>query len=129
LTKWRGRPIFVSSTFRDMHAERDYLREYIFPRLEEKLRDLHHYLESVDLRWGIDTRSVDHAEAKELLVLKVCLNEIERCRPFLLVLLGDRYGWVPPQERMQTACREGAFTGDVAGKSVTALEIELGLFA
>ena len=23
---WKARPVFVSSTFRDMHAERDHLR-------------------------------------------------------------------------------------------------------
>ena len=35
-----------------------------------------------------------------MLVLKVCLDEIERSRPFLLVLLGDRYGTVMPEERI-----------------------------
>ena len=24
-SEWRSRPVFISSTFRDMHAERDYL--------------------------------------------------------------------------------------------------------
>jgi len=49
---WLTRPIFISSTFRDMHAERDYLREQVFPRLEEKLRERRHHLETIDLRWG-----------------------------------------------------------------------------
>ena len=30
---WRVRPIFVSSTFKDMHAERDWLRDHVFPEL------------------------------------------------------------------------------------------------
>ncbi len=42
------------------------------------------------------------------------------------MLVGERYGWVPPEERMKVAVREAGFTGDVAGKSVTALEIEFG---
>ena len=32
---WRSRPIFITSTFRDMHAERDRLRIHVFPVLEE----------------------------------------------------------------------------------------------
>jgi tetratricopeptide (TPR) repeat protein len=124
---WCSRPIFISSTFRDMHAERDYLREQVFPRLEERLRERRHHLETIDLRWGVETVSAADQEAKELLVLKVCLAEVERSRPFLIVLLGDRYGWIPPEERMAAAAREAGFVGDVAGKSVTALEIEFGV--
>ena len=30
---WTTRPIFVSSTFRDMHAERQHLRDVVFPEL------------------------------------------------------------------------------------------------
>ena len=36
--QWRARPVFISSTFKDMQVERDYLRSHIFPRLEERLR-------------------------------------------------------------------------------------------
>ena len=36
---WHARPLFVSSTFRDMHAERDHLRSVVFPALEERLRE------------------------------------------------------------------------------------------
>ncbi len=100
---WKSRPVFLSSTFRDMHAERDFLREVVFPDLEEQLRDRRHHLEPIDLRWGVETVSLDDEHEKELLVLKVCLAEIERSRPFLLVLVGERYGWIPPEERMSPA--------------------------
>ena len=103
---WRSRPVFITSTFRDMHAERDWLRTRVFPELEERLRERRHYLEPIDLRWGVETVSVAEEEAKELLVLKVCLDEIERSRPFLIGLIGDRYGWVPPSERMAAAAQE-----------------------
>ena len=93
---WRARPVFISSTFRDMHAERDWLRNRVFPRLEEQLRQRRHHLELIDLRLGVETAQADTEEARELLVLKVCLDEIKRSRPFLVVVLGDRYGWVPP---------------------------------
>ena len=92
---WKSRPVFISSTFRDMNAERDYLRDWVFPKLEERLRERFHHLEPIDLRWGVETKSVEEQHAKELLVLKVCLDEIKRSRPFLIVLVGDRYGWPP----------------------------------
>ena len=40
-----GRPqdriirVFISSTFRDMHAERDWLVRFTFPELKEKCRE------------------------------------------------------------------------------------------
>src|ERR671939_425863 len=97
---WRARPLFISSTFTDMHAERDYLQQYVFPELAERLRAHRHHLEVVDLRWGVETASQPQRRAKELLVLKVCFAEIDRSRPFLIGLLGDRYGWIPPAERV-----------------------------
>jgi len=110
-----------------MQSERDYLRNYVFPRLEEELRRRRHHLEAIDLRQGVTAAEALPEESRELLVLKVCLDEIERSRPFLIVLLGDRYGWVPPPERMESAAREAGFSIDVKGRSVTALEIEFGI--
>lgn len=124
---WQTRPVFISSTFKDMQAERDYLRHVVFPRLEEELRKGRLLLEPIDLRQGVETADVDSEEQRELLVLKVCLEEIQRSRPFLIVLLGDRYGWVPPEERMAAATQEVGFEADVRDKSVTALEIEYGI--
>ena len=109
-----------------MHAERDHLREVVFPHLAEDLKQRRQHLEPIDLRWGVETVSLDDEHAKELLVLKVCLTEIERSRPYLIVLVGERYGWIPPEERMKVAASEAGFAGDIEGKSVTALEIEFG---
>ena len=83
-----------------MQAERDWLRLRVFPALEERLRARRTHLEPIDLRWGVETVSAAEDEAKELLVLKVCLAEEARSRPFLIGLLGDRYDWVPPAERI-----------------------------
>jgi len=127
LGTWYTRPIFISSTFKDMHAERDWLQRRVFPRIEEELRKRRHHLEPIDLRLGVETARADSEEAREHLVLKVCLDEIKRSRPFLLVLLGDRYGWVPPTERSEAAAREQRFETELIGKSVTALEIEFGI--
>jgi hypothetical protein len=127
LTTWRSRPVFISSTFRDMHAERDHLRNHVFPALEDRLRERRHYLEPIDLRQGVETATLAEERARDLQVLKVCLDEIERSRPFLLVLLGDRYGWAPPEDRIAAAAQEAGLDTEAAGKSVTALEIEFGL--
>ena len=127
LANWKSRPVFISSTFKDMGEEREYLNNFIFPELEERLRERRHFIEPIDLRWGVETASVDEEHEKEMLVLKVCLGEIERSRPFLIALMGDRYGWVPPEERMKQAQQEAGYSSPINKKSITALEIEYGV--
>ena len=124
---WKSRPVFISSTFADMQAERDHLRDVVFLRLAEKLRERRHQFEPIDLRIGVLTADMPDEAAREMHVLKVCLDEIERSRPFLIVLLGDRYGWVPATERLKAAAQEKNYQAELEGKSVTALEIEFGL--
>ncbi len=124
---WKTQPLFISSTFSDMMAERDVLRDYVFPELAERLRARRIHLEPIDLRWGVETTDKKEQEEKELLVLKVCLDEIDRCKPFLIGLIGDRYGWVPPEARMKAAEKEKGFTSKIKDKSITALEIEYGV--
>lgn len=124
---WSSRPVFVSSTFQDMQAERDHLRNFVFPAIEERLNRRGRHLEWVDLRIGVATASLAGEGERELQVLKVCFDEVRRCRPFLIVLLGDRYGWVPPPDRVSAAAREAGFSGAAGGRSVTDLEIDLGV--
>lgn len=127
MATWKSQPIFVSSTFADMQAERDHLRSVVFPALEERLRARRSHVEWVDLRLGVATASLAEGEAREMQVLKVCLAEVRRCRPFLIVLLGHRYGWVPPPEPMLSAAREEGMDEGVVGRSVTDLEIQFGI--
>jgi hypothetical protein len=82
---WRARPVFISSTFLDMQAERDHLRTHVFPALEERLKARRHFLEWVDLRLGVAAGAEADEASRELKVLKVCLAEVKRCRPFLIV--------------------------------------------
>ena len=82
--------VFISSTFRDMNQEREELVKYIFPQLRKICESRGVTWGEVDLRWGIS----DEQKA-EGLVLPVCLDEIERCRPYFIGLLGERYGWIP----------------------------------
>jgi tetratricopeptide (TPR) repeat protein len=128
---FESRAIFISSTFSDMQAERDYLRTRVFPELEERLNARKKYLEWVDLRVGVATTSLQTEQIRELHVLKVCLDEVKRCEPFLIVLLGDRYGWIPPEDRLKAAMLEavGTFSPEMAGRSVTDLEIDQGILS
>ena len=82
--------VFISSTFRDMQEERDVLVKRIFPQLRKLCESRAVTWTEVDLRWGITA-----AESDEGRVLPLCLAEIERCRPYFIGLLGERYGWVP----------------------------------
>ena len=106
---WKTIPLFISSTFRDMHAERDQLNNVVFPALAERLRARRCRLEPIDLRVGVETADTQTERERELQILKVCLAEIERSRPFLLGLLGERYGWVPGDD---------AFTADLKAVAV-----------
>lgn len=88
--------VFISSTFRDMQAEREELIKYIFPGLRKLCESRGVIWGEVDLRWGITDEQ--RAEGN---VLPICLAEIQNCRPYFIGLLGERYGWVPkeiPQE-------------------------------
>ena len=87
---WQTVRVFISSTFRDMNAERDHLVRVVFPELKERMTKRRLYLVDVDLRWGITEEEAEHGK-----VLEVCLDEIERCRPFFIGILGERYGSVP----------------------------------
>lgn len=109
-----------------MHAERDLLQNYVFPELGQRLRRRRHHLEPIDLRWGIDTAEVADEHARQLRVLKVCLTEIQRSLS-VIVLLGDRYGWIPPVERTNLALQEAGLSPICEGRSITATEIEAGI--
>ncbi|TSA27605.1 MAG: DUF4062 domain-containing protein [Bacteroidetes bacterium] len=129
MTPWRTFSVFISSTFADMQAERDHLKNVVFPKVEEELQKHRIKLGIVDLRWGVDTTSMEQEDEREANVLKVCLDEIRRCKPFFIGLLGDRYGWVPPEKRMTEAVTGEGLKTDLKGKSVTDLEIHFGVLA
>ncbi len=114
--------VFVSSTFRDMQAERDELVKRVFPLLRRRCQERGVAWSEVDLRWGVtDEQASDGA------VLPICLAEIERTRPYFIGLLGQRYGWVPGEIGSELAGRFGWLTEDLH-RSVTELEILHGVF-
>ena len=82
--------VFISSTFRDMQDERDYLMKRTFPKLRKLAAERDVTLTELDLRWGITEE-----EAKSGKVVEICLREIENSIPFFIGIIGNRYGWVP----------------------------------
>ena len=92
---WENVYIFISSTFNDMHAERDYLVKSVFPALSEWCESHKLRLVDIDLRWGVTAAD---SEAKN--TVKACLHSIDKCRPFFLCFLGQRRGWVPHEDEI-----------------------------
>src|SRR5512136_14476 len=119
--EWKKVYVFISSTFNDMHAERDYLVKQVFPELREWCEKRKLRLVDIDLRWGVTEQDALHNKN----VVKVCLDRIDDCRPFFLCFLGQRRGWVPSDEDISAATMQ-EFPGlqEYAGKaSVTEMEI------
>ena len=112
--------VFISSTFRDFIEERDELVKKVFPELRRRCRQRFVEIVEVDLRWGI---TVEQAESGQ--VLPICLSEIEKCRPFFIGLLGERYGWVPSADAYESELvnRLPWLSEHAGGKSVTELEM------
>lgn len=112
---WKTVRVFISSTFRDMQAERDWLVKRVFPDLRERLSPYRIYLVEVDLRWGITREQAESGQ-----VLDFCLQQIDECRPYFLGMLGERYGSIPEEVAAEIEQEFGA------GRSVTDLEILYG---
>ncbi len=115
--------VFVSSTFLDMQEERRILVNQVFEPLRSKYRARGVELFAVDLRWGI-TREMQERGA----LLPTLLSEIDRCRPYFIGLLGDRYGWAPSRAALTTKLKADYPVLRAAdGASITAIEIRHGV--
>jgi len=121
---WQRVTIFISSTFNDMHAERDYLVKDVFPELREWCENRKIHLVDVDLRWGVteEDSSSNHT-------VLACLNNIDNSRPFFLCFLGQRRGWVPAEVSPETLDEYPDISSVIGRSSVTEMEIEHALLA
>jgi len=118
---WKRVAVFVSSTFSDMHAERDYLVKRVFPDLHDWCERRRLRLVDADLRWG-----VTEADAtRNRNVVQTCLRRIDECRPFFLCFVGQRRGWVPMDNEIDPRTLEAfpALREHISKASVTELEI------
>jgi tetratricopeptide (TPR) repeat protein len=82
--------VFISSTFNDMQAEREYLVKQVFPELRQLCRERGVTFTEIDLRWGITER-----QARRRKIVSTCLDEIHRHTPYIIAIIGERYGWQP----------------------------------
>ena len=121
--QWENVYIFISSTFNDMHAERDYLVKKVFPQFAAWCDERKLHLIDIDLRWGVSES--DATQNKR--VVQVCLDRIDASRPFFICFLGQRRGWVPGQNDISDSTydtfkrlQEGGYAGNA---SVTEIEI------
>ncbi len=119
--------IFISSTFIDMQAERDLVQERVLPALRDEARKYGDNVGVIDLRWGVDTSTLETEEGAAK-VLQVCLDEIDRSHPYMLIFLGERYGTMMREDQIEKSVRgrEDKYTTDDYVKSITALEVEYG---
>jgi hypothetical protein len=120
--RWARVNVFISSTFNDMHAERDYLVKRVIPDLQEWCERHKLRLIDVDLRWGV----TEEDATRNRNVIPICLHNIDECRPFFLCFLGQRVGWIPQPNDVspETLERYPPLRGLLGQVSVTEMEVK-----
>ncbi|XP_051678544.2 telomerase protein component 1 isoform X2 [Oryctolagus cuniculus] len=114
---WRSIRLFISSTFRDMHGERDLLLRSVLPALQARAAPHRISLHAIDLRWGITEE-----ETRRNRQLEVCLGEVENSQLFIGIL-GSRYGYVPPSYNLPDHPHFHWAKQYPSGRSVTEMEV------
>lgn len=86
--------LFISSTFNDFQVEREALQTKVFPEIKEYCSSNGYTFQPIDLRWGVSNEAQLNQKA-----LEMCIKEVQSCKrheyPNFLIMLGDRYGWIP----------------------------------
>lgn len=83
--------VFISSTFVGLEDERKHLMTKVFPKLKREALKRSLTLVPLDLRWGVTKEQAEKGKT-----VWICLNEINKSKPFFIGILGKRYGWQPP---------------------------------
>ena len=71
------------------------MQRYVFPKLRELCEQNEARFQSIDLRWGPSEEA-----ALDQQTMNTCMEELGLCQrltppPNFILLLGDRYGWIP----------------------------------
>ncbi|XP_044278296.1 telomerase protein component 1 isoform X3 [Varanus komodoensis] len=114
--RWRSVRVFVSSTFRDMHGERDLLIRSVFPELRSRAAQFCLAVEDIDLRWGI----TEH-ESRSNKELELCLSEVTKSQIFIGIL-SERYGHIPKDYGLPEEPQYEWVKSYPAGRSITEME-------
>ena len=118
--------LFVSSTFSDMHDERELLLREVFPRVQEFCRKHNLIFRPIDLRWGITKEQADELNQ----TVDLCLQRVNQAAPLFLSFLGQRYGWIPGNMYLQNHRYDHPEAlAQYEGRSVTEMEIMQALFS
>lgn len=78
---------FICSTPLDFVQERDYLSQVVFPQLDRLCKSRGSSFTPVDLLWNPGQKKLQDG-----FMLKTHLDEIKKCAPFFICLLGETYG-------------------------------------
>ena len=119
------RLVFISSTFKDMQSERDQMHNRVLPLVDAELEKYGENLNFADLRWGVNTKGLSEEESSRK-VLSLCLDRIDDCKPYMIVFIGERYGWIPEKNFLDEICKQKEIDINDYHGSVTELEIEYG---
>ena len=92
--------LFISSTFSDFIEERVVLKK-IFYEIDDYCQSRGYDFQIIDLRWGVNTEAALNQKT-----IEICLEEVKRCctlspRPNFLLMVGERYGWVPLPSKIE----------------------------
>ena len=113
--------LFISSTFMDMQRERNYLFNYVVPKMKLLCEERGLNFFCVDLRWGITTEAQEKGTTTS-----ICLGAIDDSRPFFVGILGERYGWIP-EKLSEEDYVAFPLLKDNEGLSITELEMNYGV--
>ena len=113
-----------------MDAERDVIKYDVISLLNDRYLNRGMEFHAVDLRFGVNTENMTEKDSQNT-VLDVCLSMIDSSRPFFISLLGNRYGWIPDDDRMSAVLsrlseEKRRLVVGSRGCSVTELEILYG---
>ena len=82
--------VYFCAEYDDMRPEREFLFEHVFPVIDKWLSAFRVQFVPVDMRFGVTRTECFHPE-----VVRLHMDEIEKCFPFFVVMLGEAYGFQP----------------------------------
>lgn len=119
--------VFISSTFKDMSKEREIIVTSIFPRLQREFAEKSIDIVCIDLRWGIPPHLSDPGK-----ILEICIGEVLKCKPFFLGVVGNRYGYIPSNEEIDSLSEDiksEIGPEPIYGISITEMEMRAGVLS
>lgn len=103
--------LFISSTFSDFLEERAVLNKKIFHEIDDYCQRRGYAFQIIDLRWGVNAEATLNQKT-----IEICLEEVKRCctlspRPNFLLMIGERYGWIPLPSKIKKEEYEKLYHG------------------